>query len=75
MSTTKCRGAVAPALQATPSPLASIDSQIVRRQWVSPATVAWNFLAPVFAAIDMGEVDDRRTISRDQAPATTVPFS
>jgi hypothetical protein len=32
--------------------------------------MAWNFLPPDFAAIDIGEVDDRRTISREQAPAT-----
>src|SRR5580658_9869842 len=69
-SPAKRRYAIAPTLQATPSPLASIDSQIVRRQWVSPATVAWNFLAPGFATIDIGEVNDRRTISTDQAPAT-----
>jgi hypothetical protein len=72
MSAAKRRCAIAPALQATPSPLASSDSQIVRRQWVPPATVAWNFLAPGFAAIDIGEVDDRRTISTDQAPATKI---
>jgi hypothetical protein len=71
-SPAKRRCAIAPALQATPSPLASIDSQIVRRQWVSPATVAWNFLAPGFAAVDIGEVDDRRTISTDRAPATKI---
>jgi hypothetical protein len=69
MSPAKCRGALAPALQAAPSLLASLESQIVRRQRVSPAAVAWNF-PPDFAAIDIGEVDDRRTISRDQAPAT-----
>jgi hypothetical protein len=32
MSTAKCRGAVAPALQTAPSLLASVDSQIIRRQ-------------------------------------------
>jgi hypothetical protein len=69
MSTAKRRGAVAPTLQAAPSLLASFDSQIVRRQRVSPATVARDFRARGFAAIDIGEVDDRRTISRDQAPA------
>ena len=37
MSTTKCRGAIAPASQAAPSLLALLDSQIVRRQRVSPA--------------------------------------
>jgi hypothetical protein len=67
-STTKRRRALSPALQAAPSLLALIDSQIVRRQRVSPAAMAWNFLPPDFAAIDIGEVDDRRTISRDQAP-------
>jgi hypothetical protein len=35
MSTAKCRGAVAPALQAAPPLLASVDSQILRRQWMS----------------------------------------
>ena len=69
----KCRGAVAPALQAAPSLLASLDSQIVRRQRVSPATMAWNILPPGFAAIDIGEVNDRRTISGEQAPATNPP--
>jgi hypothetical protein len=49
-----------------------IDSQIVRRLWVSPATMPWYFLATDLAAIDTGEVDDRRTISRDHAPATTI---
>jgi hypothetical protein len=72
MSTAKCCGAVAPALQTAPSLLASIDSQIVRRQWVSPATTAWNILTPDFAAIDIGEVDDRRTISTNHAPATKL---
>jgi hypothetical protein len=70
MSTTKCRGAVAATLQATPSLLASVDSQIVRRQRVSPATMAWDILSPDFAAIDIGEVGDRRTISTNHAPAT-----
>jgi hypothetical protein len=69
-STTKRLGAVAPALQAAPSLLASLDSQIVRRQRVSPAAVAWDVLPPDLAAIDIGEVDDRRPISREQAPAT-----
>jgi hypothetical protein len=68
MSTTKCRGAVAPALQAAPSLLASVDSQIVRRQRVSLATMAWDIRSPDFAAIDIGEVDDRRTISTNHAP-------
>jgi hypothetical protein len=72
MSTTKCRSAVAPALQAAPSLLASVDSQIVRRQRVSVATMAWEFLSPDFAAIDTREVDDRRTISAKHAPATIV---
>jgi len=67
MSTTKRRGAVMPAFQATPSLLASFDSQIVRCQGVPPATVARDFRARCFAAIDIGEVDDRRSISRDQA--------
>jgi hypothetical protein len=69
-STTKCHRAVAPALQAAPSVLASVDSQIVRRQRVSPATMAWDILPPDFAAINMEEVDDRRTISTEHAPAT-----
>jgi hypothetical protein len=71
ISTPKRRSTLAPALQAAPSPLASFDSQIVRRQGVSPATMAWDFIPPDLAPIDIGEVDDRRTISRDQAPATT----
>ena len=75
MSTTKRRGAVAPALQAAPSLLASLDSQIVRRQRVSPATVGWDLLTLDLAPIDIGEVDDRRTISREQAPATTYQKS
>jgi hypothetical protein len=70
MSTAKCRSAVAPALQAAPSLLASVDSQIVRCQRVSLAVMAWNFPPPHFAAIDIGEVDDRRTISAKHAPAT-----
>jgi hypothetical protein len=72
MSTAKCRGATTPALQTTPSLLASIDSKILRRQWVSPATMAGDILAPDFAAIDIGEVDDRRTISTNHAPATKL---
>ena len=71
-STAKRRGALAPALQAAPPLLALIESQIVRRQQMSPATMAGDFRARAFAAIDIGEVDDRRTISRDQAPATTL---
>ena len=70
MSTAKCRGAVAPALQAAPPLLSSVDSQILRRQRVSPATIAWNILSADFAAIDIGEVNDRRTISTNHAPAT-----
>jgi hypothetical protein len=70
MSPTKCPGALAPALQTAPSLLASVDSQIVRRQRVSLATMGWDFLPPDFPSIDIGEVDDRPTISRDQAPAT-----
>jgi hypothetical protein len=72
MSIAKCRGALAPASQAAPSLLASLDSQIVRRQRVSPAAIAGDFLPPDLAAIDIGEVDDRRTISREQAPATKI---
>jgi hypothetical protein len=37
---------------------------------VSPATMVWDILSPGFAAIDIGEVDDRRTISTNHAPAT-----
>jgi hypothetical protein len=51
--------------------LASVDSQIVRRQRVPPATMARDILPPDFAAIDTGEVDDRRTIGTEHAPATT----
>jgi hypothetical protein len=69
-ATTKRLGAVAPALQAAPSLLALIETQIVRRQRVSLATVARYLRARCFAAIDIGEVDDGRTISREQAPAT-----
>jgi hypothetical protein len=68
MSTTKCRSAVAPALQPAPSALASVDSQIVLRQRVSPATMAWDILSPDFAAIGIGEVDDRRPINANHAP-------
>jgi hypothetical protein len=70
VSTAKCRRALARALQAAPSLLALVDSQIVRRQRVSPATLGWNLLDPDLAAIDIGEVDDRRIISTKQAPAT-----
>jgi len=70
MSTAKCRGALAPALQAAPSRLASVDSQIVRCQRVSLAAMARDLFPPDLAAIDIGEVDDRLTISREQAPAT-----
>lgn len=31
-------------------------SQIVRRQWVSPATMAWDILAADIAVIDMGKL-------------------
>ena len=75
MSTTKCRSAVAPALQAAPSLLASVDSQIARRQRVSPATMARDILSPDFAAIDIGKLDDRRTISTNHAPATKLNTS
>ena len=69
-SPTKRRGALTPAFQAAPSLLALIETQIVRRQRVSPAAMTWDFLPPDLAAIETGEVDDRRTISREQAPAT-----
>jgi len=59
-------------LQAAPSLLALIETQIVRRQRVPPAAMAWNFLSLDFTTIDIGEVDDRRTISRDQARATIL---
>jgi hypothetical protein len=64
------RSAIPPTLQAAPSLLALVDSQIARRQRVSLATMAWDILSPDFAAIDIGEVDDRRTISTNPAPAT-----
>ena len=73
-STTKCRGALAPAFQAAPALLTLIDPQIVRRQSVSLATMGWDFLPPDFATIDIVEVNDRRTISREQAPATNLPL-
>ena len=71
-SPTKCRCTLAPALQAAPSLFASLDSQIVRRQRVSPTAVGWDFLTQDLAAIGTGEVDDRRTISREHAPATII---
>jgi hypothetical protein len=37
---------------------------------VSLAAMAWDIRSPDFAAIDIGEVDDRRTISTNHAPAT-----
>jgi len=73
--TAKCRRALAPALQAAPSLLASLDSQIVRRQRVSAAAMAWNIVTRDFAAIDIGEVNNRRTITREQAPATKIILS
>jgi hypothetical protein len=39
---------------------------------VSLATMAWDILSPDIAAIDIGEVDDRRTISTNHAPATKI---
>jgi hypothetical protein len=74
-SAAKCRGALAPALQAAPSLLPLIESQIVRRQRVSAAAMAWNIVTPDFAAIDIGEVNNRRTITREQAPATNLEWS
>jgi|SRR5882762_4882969 len=53
-----------------PPLLSSVDSQIVRRQRVSPAAMAWDILSPDFATIDIGEVDDLCTISTKHAPAT-----
>jgi hypothetical protein len=70
----ECRGAVAPALQAAPPLLASHDSQIVPRQRVSPAPMAWDILAPDFAAINIGEVDNRCTVSTNHAPATIISY-
>jgi hypothetical protein len=72
LSRAKCRGAVAPASQAAPSLRASVDSQIVRRQRVSPAAMAWDIRSPSFAVINIGEVDGRRTISTNHAPATKI---
>jgi hypothetical protein len=60
-------------LQAAPSLIASLDSQIVRRQRMSLAAMAWDVEPPDFAAIGIGEVDNRRAISREQAPVTTCP--
>jgi hypothetical protein len=37
--------------------------------------VAWDILSPDFAAIDIGEVDDRRTINIEHAPATNPSLS
>jgi hypothetical protein len=34
----------------------------------APATAGWDLLPSDLAAIDIGEADDRRTISREQAP-------
>jgi hypothetical protein len=34
--------------------------------------MAWDIRSPSFAAIDIGEVDDRRTISTNHAPATKI---
>jgi hypothetical protein len=63
MSASNCRRALAPALQAAPLLLAQLDSQIVRRQRVSPTTMARDLFSPDLATIDIGEMDDRRTIS------------
>jgi hypothetical protein len=70
MSTPKYRRALAPALQAAPSIFPLIEPHVVRRQRVSPATMAWDLLRWDFATIEIREVDDRRIISREQAPAT-----
>jgi hypothetical protein len=70
-STAKRRGAVASASQAAPPLLALLDSQIVRRQRVSPATMARDLLPSNVAPIDIGEVDDRRTIGREPAPGSS----
>jgi len=67
---------VAPAVQATPSALASVDSQIVRCQRVSLATVARDLLPLDSPAIDIGEVDDRRraaSVPISRAGAAAVP--
>jgi hypothetical protein len=74
MSTTKCRGAVAPTLQQHHRFSLRSIPQIVRRQRVSPATMAWNFLTPDLAAIDIAEVGNRRTISTKHAPATIILY-
>jgi hypothetical protein len=42
-------------LLAAPPLLALVDSQIVRRQLVSLAAMAWNFLPPDLSPIDMGK--------------------
>jgi hypothetical protein len=74
MSTTKCRGAVAPTLQQHHRFSLRSIPQIVRRQRVSPATMAWNFLTPDLGAIDIAEVGNRRTISTKHAPATIILY-
>lgn len=59
--------------QRTPC-IASVDSQIIQRQRLSAATTARDILSPDFAAIDIGELDDRHAISTKRAPATTLIF-
>ena len=59
MSAAGGRGAVASALQAAPSLFASIDSRLPRVSGVHCHN-GLGFLPPDFAAIDIGEVDDRR---------------
>jgi hypothetical protein len=71
MLTAKCVGAVAPALEAAPSLLASVDWQIARRQRVPPATIVWDIRSPDLAAIDIGEVDDAVLLVQSTPP---LPF-
>jgi hypothetical protein len=71
MPATKCSSTLSSTLQTAPPPLPVVDSQILGGQQVPPAAVAWDVLPPNREAIDSREVDDRRTISRNRAPATT----
>jgi hypothetical protein len=72
MTAAERRRPLASALQAAPSLSTGIEAQVLWGHQMPPPTAVRDTLASDFSQIGIGEVDDRRTISRKHAPATNL---
>lgn len=71
----KCSSAVAATLPAPPAALSPVYANVVRRESMAVTTLIGNLVGGnLEAAVSARERNDSRAISREQAPATTIPY-